>query len=142
MGARRLSVEEAALLNDADPAVRDWARATFGGSAPANDSCDASDAASDDAASDAPFVEKLDVEPSGEGGAGGPPNGDVISVCVRLRPLSEREAASGGAAWRVKGNYVWEAEAEAEAERDGGDVTAYELPVRRAAGLARLRPAA
>jgi hypothetical protein len=54
-------------------------------------------------------------------------DGEVISVCIRMRGLNEREAADG-IAWKVDGKYVWEAEAEAEAEARGGDVTAYEFP--------------
>jgi|APGre2960657444_1045066.scaffolds.fasta_scaffold00371_9 hypothetical protein len=56
--------------------------------------------------------------------------GDVISVCVRLRGLNQRELQEGGpaCAWKQSGCLVWEAEAEELAEATGGDVSAYEFP--------------
>lgn len=71
---RRLSVEEAALLHDSDPAVRAWAAAAFGHQSAAEDAADA-DAAAGPAPEpepepEPPAVEALDVEPGfGTGGA-------------------------------------------------------------------------
>jgi hypothetical protein len=65
--------------------------------------------------------------PEADSAGGGEEQEQVISVCIRMRGLVEREAADG-VAWKVDGRYVWEAEAEAAAEERGGDVTAYEFP--------------
>ena len=55
---------------------------------------------------------------SAPGSGGGSPtrqrpavSGEVISVCVRVRGLSEREEATGEElAWRLSGDQLWEAE--------------------------------
>jgi len=63
------------------------------------------------------------------GGSGGGEPEEVISVCVRVRGLSEQEVAAGDAlAWRTAGNRLWEVEAEAEAEASGGAVWAFDFP--------------
>lgn len=94
MGARRLSVEEAALVNDPDPAVRKSAVATLGGQSAGGDEPESSEAEAEP-----PCADPLDTDGGEEGAAppSPPRGGDVISVVVRLRPLSNREAAFGGA---------------------------------------------
>ena len=133
------ALREAALLGDTDAAVRAWAASAMprgatppqGGGSPLlqRPRSGVSPAPPSPRTASARSRTPPAATPEAEIGAGGggEEQQQVISVCIRMRGLVEREAADG-VAWKVDGRYVWEAEAEAAAEERGGDVTAYEFP--------------
>jgi hypothetical protein len=132
------ALREAALLGDTDAAVRAWAASAMprgatpprGGASPLlqGPRSGVSPAPPSPRTASARSRTPPAATPEADSGAGsGEEQEQVISVCIRMRGLVEREAADG-VAWKVDGRYVWEAEAEAAAEERGGDVTAYEFP--------------
>ena len=146
----------AALLDDADPAVRAWAAQALSNPTPVRGGSSRGQLAAggavsphgagltaDSSQTQAWVGSRAGTPPAGEspasgrgahtpaaGGASpfrggtpgaasssqapGPPLGDVISVCVRLRGLNDQEQAATGqeVAWKCGGSYMWETSAE------------------------------